>query len=345
MRPLHHRTAEFSRALVEMVGRLRPLYGTGVADILPIHGTGRAGLEAAVVNLLDPGDTLVACCNGKFGEMWARLGEVYGVHVVRVAGDWERSVDPGEVEDALERHPGARAVSVVHSETSTGALNPVEDVARVARARNALVIVDAVSSLGGVPFHFDAWGVDLAVSASQKCLMSGPGLAFIALSERARDAALSGSQPRAYLDFRSILASMEGPSPQTPGTAPVMLVLQVLEALRMIDEEGIGAVFARHRAMAARVRAWAADRELDLVGSGIVERSPTLTALRLPPDTEALDVRAAMGERGIDIATGRGVNRGSGVRIGHLGDIRMEDVERTLEALDEVLDSAGAESR
>jgi aspartate aminotransferase-like enzyme len=339
MRPLHHRGPEFSAALGETLDRLRPLYGTTDADILPIHGTGRAGLEAAVVNLFSPGDTLVACCNGKFGEMWAGLAELYGLRVVRACTDWERTVDPAHVAAALERHPEARAVSVVHSETSTGALNPVPGVAEVARARGALVLVDAVSSLGGAPFRFDAWGVDVAVTASQKCLMCSPGLAFVALSAAARAAVGAGTLPRAYLDLRSVLASLAGERPETPGTAPVMLVLQVLEALRMIAEEGQEAVFVRHREMAARVRGWAAGRGLALAGSGILERSPTVTALLLPDGVEADRVRGAMRARGIDISTGRGAHGGSALRIGHLGDIRMGDVERTLATLDEVLGS------
>jgi aspartate aminotransferase-like enzyme len=338
-RPLHHRTPEFSDVLAEMLDRLRPLYGTVDADILPIHGTGRAGLEAAVVNLFDPGDTVVACCNGKFGAMWADLAEIYGLRVIRVCTDWERTVDPAEVASALEGHPEARAVSVVHSETSTGALNPVSRVAEVARARGALVLVDAVSSLGGTPFRFDAWGVDVAVTSSQKCLMSSPGLTFVALSAAARVAVYRGSLPRAYLDLRSVLASLAGERPETPGTAPVMVVLQVLEALRVIDDEGPEAVFARHRDMASRVRGWAAARGLQLAGSGILERSPTLTALLLPDGVDATAVRVAMRNRGIDVATGRGTHRSSAVRIGHLGDIRVADVERTLATLDEVLGS------
>jgi len=341
MRMLHHRTPEFSAVLDETLQRLRLLYGTGSADILPIHGTGRAGTEAAVVNLFDPGDTVVACCNGKFSEMWAGFAELYGLRVVRVATDWEASVDPGEVAAALAAHPNARAVTVVYSETSTGALNPVPEIARMARARGALTLVDTVSALGGTPFRFDAWGVDVAVTASQKCLMSGPGLAFVALSSEARAAAEAGGMPRSYLDFRSILRSVGRPRPETPGTAPVMLVLQVREALRMIDEEGVDAVFERHRAMAARVRGWAEANGLGLSGRGILERSPTVTSVLLPPGVAAEAVRAGVRRRGIQIAAATGAHQASAVRIGHLGDIRMADVDRTLRALDDVLSAPG----
>lgn len=347
MTVLHHRTPEFSEVLEETLARLRPWYDTDVAHILPIHGTGRAGLEAAVVNLFRPGDTVVSCCNGRFGEMWARLAELYGLDVVRVATDWDRSVDPAEVAAALDAHPTAQAVTLVCSETSTGALNPVADVARVARERGALVLVDVVSALGGTPFRFDEWGVDVAVTGSQKCLMSSPGLAFVALSPRARAAAEAGTMPRSYLDFKSILASLEGAPPETPGTAPVMLFLQVREALRMMAEEGAEEVLRRHGSMAARVRGWVAERGLDLMGPGIVERSPTVTAIRLPDGVDAAAVRSGVRRRGIQIAGAAGAYRGSGIRVGHLGDIRMEDVERTLRSLDETLAelAAGAPPR
>lgn len=147
--------------------------------------------------------------------------------------------------------------------------------------------------------------------------------------------------PRSYLDFRSILRSLAGPRPETPGTPPVMLVLQVREALRMIHDEGLDVVFGRHRAMAARVREWAETNDLPLPGRGILERSPTLTPVLLPPGVAADAVRVGVRRRGIQIAAATGAHRASAVRIGHMGDIRMADVDRTLRALDAVLFAPG----
>ena len=341
MRVLHHRTPEFSAALAELLEGLRPVFGTSTADILPVHATGRASMEAAIVNLFNPGDTVVACCNGKFGEMWAGFAETYGLHVVRVATDWGRSVDPGEVAGALADHPGTRAVTVAHCDTSTGVLNPVEAVAAAARGHGALTMVDAISSLGGAPFAFDAWDVDVAVTSSQKCLMSSPGISFVALSPRAWAAAEAGAMPRAYLDFASIRDTLAGPRPQTPGTTPVLLALQVLEAVRMIHEEGLDAVFARHRLLSDTVTSWAAARGIALPGAGVRERSPTLTALRMPDGVDPARVRAAVRAEGIQIAAGLGQHKGTCVRIGHMGDIRPDDVSRTLNALDAALTLPG----
>ena len=332
-RVLHHRTAAFSTALAECLERMRGVFGAATADVLPVHGTGRAALEGAVLNFFRPGDTVVACCNGRFGGMWARFADIHGLRVVRVSRDWERSVDPLEVADALDAEPSARAVTLVHSDTSTGVLNPVAEVAAVARARGRLVMVDGISSVGGAPFAFDDWGLDVAVTASQKCLMSAPGVSFAVVGPGAWREAERGGMPRSYLDFGAIRKSLAGARPETPGTAPVLLVLQVLEALRMIHEEGIPAVFERHRAMAARAREGAQALGFTLQCPDLTERSPTLTGLRVPPGTTPGALREAVLRRGIQLAGGLEIYKDSTLRIGHMGDIRPADVEAALQAL------------
>jgi len=332
-RVLHHRTPEFSAALAELIEGARPLFGAASADVLPIHGTGRAAMEGAVVNFFLPGDTVVSACNGKFGEMWAGFAERYGLKVVRVATDWDRSVDPEEVRAALAANPEAQAVLIVHSDTSTAALNPVSEIASVARDYGVLTLVDAISSVGGTPFAFDTWGLDFAVVSSQKCLMCSPGLALAVMGERAWEAAERGGMPRSYLDFASIRRTLKGPHPETPGTTPVLLVLQLLEAVRMIHEEGMESVFTRHQAMANRVRGRAADLGYRLQGPGILDRSPTLTALQVPDAADPAALRAQVRDAGIQIAGGLGEFKSNCIRIGHMGDIRLDDVERTMSAL------------
>jgi aspartate aminotransferase-like enzyme len=290
-------------------------------------------MEGAICNLFNPGDAVVVCCNGKFGEMWAGFAASYGLDVIRVATDWEVSVHPGEVADALDRHPGARAVLLVHSDTSTAVLNSVPAVAEVASARGKLVLVDAISSLGGVPFRMDAWGIDVAITSSQKCLMSSPGLSFAAVGSRAWEATHRGVLPRNYWDFGAIRKMVTRDRPETPGTTPVMLVLQVLEALRMLEEEGWEEVFLRHTAMAASTRARAAALGFTLQGERIAERSPTLTALRAPPGEDPEALRDGLLRQGIRVAVGLGAYRSTCIRIGHMGDIRPEDVDETMDAL------------
>jgi aspartate aminotransferase-like enzyme len=296
-------------------------------------------MEGAVVNFFLPGETVVAACNGKFGEMWAGFAERHGLEVVRVAEDWDRSVDPGEIDAALVANPDAKAVLLVHSDTSTAVLNPVAEVAKVARNRGALILVDGISSVGGAPFSFDAWGLDFAVVSSQKCLMASPGLSLAVVGERAWEAGSCGGMPRSYLDFSSIRRSLQGPRPETPGTTPVLLVLQLLESVRMIHEEGVEAVFKRHQAMADRVRNRAAELEFGLQGDGILHRSPTLTALQVPNGVQPENLRNRLRESGVQIAVGLGSYKPTCVRIGHMGDIRMEDVDRTMDLLEQACSS------
>jgi len=336
-RVLHHRTPEFSTALEELLEKVRPLFGTASADVLPVHATGRAAMEGAILNFFLPGDMVVAACNGKFGEMWAGFAERYGLEVVRVARDWDRSADPEEVAAALEAHPGAQGVLMVHSDTSTGVLNPVAEMASVARDHGALSLVDGISSIGGAPFLFDEWGLDFAVVSSQKCLMSSPGLALAVVGKRAWSLAERGGMPRAYLDFASIRRTLGRNRAETPGTTPVLLVLQLLEAVRMIHEEGMEAVFSRHQAMADRVRSRAAELGFGLQGPGIQERSPSLSALTVPQGVEPGRLRTRIREAGIQIALGLGDYKPTCIRIGHMGDIRMPEVDGTLDALAEAL--------
>lgn len=333
---IHHRTPEFSQALIDVLDGMRLLFGTD-GDVLPVHATGRGAMEAAIANLFSPGDELLACCNGKFGAMWASIAESYGVVVHRVCTDWSQSVDPDAIEAALHEHPEIKAVTVAHCDTATGVLNNVAMVCEIAKGHGALTMIDGVSAVGGVPFAFDVWDADLAVTATQKCLMCSPGLSFVALSPRAWKAAERATLPRSYWDFGATRETLHAANAETPGTAPVHLVLQAREALGLMLEEGLDDVFARHEAMARVVADWAAARGLMPQCPDLRRFSPTLTALAAPPDADPGAIKQAMRERGILIATGLGQYREFGFRIGHMGDIRPNDVRRTLKALDDVL--------
>jgi aspartate aminotransferase-like enzyme len=334
---IHHRSAEFSRELATAVELLAPVFGTR-SPLLPVHTTGRGALEAAVCNLFSPGDEIAVCCNGKFGEMWVRFAESYGVVVHRFSTAWEHDGDPLELEELFARHRSTCAVALAYGDTSTGVANDVRRIASVARARNALVLVDGVSSIGGMPFAFDEWEIDVAVTASQKCLMSSPGLAWVAMSDRAWAATHRARLPRNYFDFATICTAITGPKPETPGTTPVHIVLQVAEALRMIHEEGLENVHARHRAMRERAAAGIAALGLSMQCPGLARRSTTLTAIALPPELSPRAVRDRITARGVLTAAGLDRYAATGFRIGHMGDIRLADVERTLVALAAALD-------
>ena len=342
---IHHRTPAFSRALVSVVDGLRPIFGTQAADVLPIHTTGRGGMEAAVTNLLSAGDEMIACCNGKFGEMWAGIAESYGVVVHRVCTDWERSVDAAEVERALDAHPRAKALTIAYGDTSTGVRNDVAAVLRLTRERDVLGMVDGISSLGGMPFEFDGWGADVVITASQKCLMASPGLAFVAVSPRTWTAYAQARLPRNYWDFDAVRKNLAKPQPETPGTAPVHIFLQLAESIAQIHEEGLPNVFARHTEMARLARERTAALGLSILCPRLEQYSTTLTALRAPEDVTVKAIRDAMRARGILTAGGLGAFTTSSFRIGHMGDIRPADVEHTCAALGDVLAELRGQAR
>jgi aspartate aminotransferase-like enzyme len=335
---IHHRTREFSAELATLIELIKPVFGT-TEPVLPVHTTGRGALEAAICNFFSAGDELIVCCNGKFGEMWAGFAESYGVGVHRICTDWTRAVDVMDVARALDAHPRAKAVALTYSDTSTGVRNDIATVARTVHMVRAdtLVLVDGVSSIGGMPFSFDSWGVDFASTASQKCLMSSPGLSFAALSDRAWSAASRAKLPRNYWDFAAIRAEVTKESPETPGTPPVDIVLQVAEALRIMHEEGLPRVYERHAQMAERSRRGATELGLALQCPDLGTFSTTLTAIAAPPGVSPKDLRNGMRLRGVLTAGGLGKYRDTAFRIGHMGDIRLADVERTLTALAETL--------
>lgn len=333
---IHHRTPEYSAELATILELLPPLFGTREV-VLPVPATGRGAMEATLCNLLAPGDAIGVCCNGRFGELWTRLGGALGLRIHRMATDWNADVDPADVERLLSEHPEIRAIAMAYGDTSTGVANDVAGVARITRARNVLLLVDGVSSIGGMPFQFDDWGVDAAITASQKCLMSSPGVSFVVLSERARAAGARAGFPRAYWDFAEIRGAVTKSRPEPTGTPPIHCIMQVAEALRMVHEEGIDAVFRRHADMAAMTHRGIAALGLQHQCPSLTRRSTTVTAVALPAGRTPAQVRDPLKSRGILVAGGLEHFQASAFRIGHMGDIRPADVERTLDALRDVL--------
>jgi aspartate aminotransferase-like enzyme len=333
---LHHRSIAFSRELASLLELIAPIFGTR-APVLPVHSTGRGGMESAICNLFQPGDQIAVCANGRFGALWATIAQSHGVVAHQVARDWSRDIDLAELEALLAARPDIRAVALAQCDTSTGVANDVAAVARLAASHGALSLVDGVSALGGMPFAFDEWGVDVAITASQKCLMSSPGVAFVAVSERAWAATTRATLPRGYWDFPEIRKSITAPRPSTHGTPPVHPMLQVAEALRMMHEEGLDRVFQRHRDLAARTRAGVARLGFALQCPALSRLSPTLTAVAMPAGADPHRLRDGLLARGIEVASGLGRFEAAAFRIGHMGDIRIDDVDRTLAALAEAL--------
>jgi alanine-glyoxylate transaminase / serine-glyoxylate transaminase / serine-pyruvate transaminase len=333
---LGHLDPEFLEVLDETCERLRAVFRTSNSLTLPVSGTGSAGMEAAFVNLLAPGDVVVVGVNGLFGERMCDVAGRLGAQVVRVDAPWGEPLDPGAVTGA---HPSPVVIALVHAETSTGVRNDVEEVARA--KGDALVLVDAVTSLGGIPFDADGWDVDLAYSGTQKCLGVPPGLSPLTMGSRAR--ARRRERPSSwYFDLGLIARYAEADGGRTyHHTAPVSMVFALHAGLGALLEEGLEGSWARHRACGEALQAGLEKLGFELVAPAR-HRLPQLTTVWVPDDLGGLgeaEVRAALLQRyGIEIGAGVGVMAGRVWRIGCMGHTaRLRNVELLLGALGEVL--------
>ena len=320
---IDHRGPEFQALGRELLDGIREVFGTTRPVVIyPASGTG--AWEAALVNVLSPGDRVLMFETGHFATLWKQIAERLGLDVEWVPGDWRRGVDPAQVEARLQEDRGhaIRAVCVVHNETSTGVASRIPLIRHaIDHARHpALFMVDTISSLGSIDYRHDEWSVDVTVGASQKGLMLPPGLSFNAVGEKALAAHGRATLPRAYWDWSPVLAANEkGFFPYTPATN---LLYGLKEALAMLREEGLEQVFARHarHAEATRrgVRAWG----LEVLCADPDEYSASITAVMTPPGHDADRLRAVVLDR-FDMSLGVGLARLSGAvfRIGHLGDL------------------------
>lgn len=330
---IHHRTAEFTEIFRGVSLDLAPLFGT-TQDVLTLAASGTGGLEAAVANCCRGGRTLVTVNAGKFGERWTDLGRAYRLDVAELTVPYGQVATPDRLADFLDAQPHTvQAVGLTHSETSTGALHDVAELASVARDRGALVLVDAITSLGVHPIRMDEWGLDAVVSGSQKGLMLPPGLAFVALSEKARAAMTHGDLPRFYFDLAE--AAKQLAKGTTPFTPAISLVVGLKESLAMLNEEGLDQVFARHARLAAACRAGVKALGLPLFASSPSNGVTAVGEITTPdPDLVVKTLRAKHGMR---LAGGQGSMKGKIFRIGHMGAYTDQDVADVLAALSTVL--------
>jgi aspartate aminotransferase-like enzyme len=336
---INHRGPEFAAMLARILDGMKPYFGT-TSDIAMITTAGTGGLEAAVVNVLSPGDRVLGVSIGSFGDRFAKIARVYGADVTRIDVEWGQAADPAVLRAELERSGGYRAVLLTHNETSTGVMNPIAELAAAVRAAapETLILVDSVSGLGAVPFQMDTWGVDVVVTGSQKAWMAAPGLAMIAASERAWAAMESATMPRVYLD---LLAHRESHAAgQTPFTPAIAVVYQVDEGLRLMTEEGADHVFARHEACAAAARAGLAALGFELFADPR-HASKTVTAAVIPDDLDWKSFNAELKRHGVVLAGGQGKLTGRIFRLGHLGSVTLEEILGALSALEIVSIGAG----
>jgi alanine-glyoxylate transaminase/serine-glyoxylate transaminase/serine-pyruvate transaminase len=323
---------------------LRDTFRTSNALTFAISGTGSAGMEAAVANVIEPGDTAVVGMNGAFGARLATMVERCGGRVLAVEVPWGSIIDPESLREALSKTRQVKLVALVHAETSTGVCQPLDGVSTLCRQHDALLLVDAVTSLGGMPVEVDAWGIDICYSATQKCLSCPPGLAPITISPRAFEAIRRRKSPCRswYLDFRLVADYWTEGKRVYHHTAPVSMLYGLREALRLIHEEGLPARFARHRINSIALAAALSELGLSALPDDR-HRLPMLTCLRLPDHIEDAPTRAVLlEEHGIEIGGGLGPLKGQVWRIGLMGESSQQaHVLTLLNAVEDVFARSG----
>ena len=342
---IDHRGPEFAAILAEVTAGAKRVFKTK-NDLLLLTSSGTGGLESAVANLVSPGDEVVVALCGNFGERFAALASAYGADVVRLEFEWGQPVDAGDLEVILQRHPKARVVLLTHNETSTGLTNPLRELAQTARSAERLVVVDGVSSISSIDIETDAWGIDVAVSGSQKGWMAPPGLALVSVSERAWDKQAKARSPRFYFDWKEAKTwADKGMTPFTPAV-PVAFALQ--EGLRMLEEEGLANVYERHARLARATQAGLQALGFQLFAQDGY-RSNTVTSALPPAGLDVAALRKLLDTKyGVVIAGGQAKMTGKMVRVGHLGAVAEGDVVQVIWAMEqalEELDIAPADGR
>jgi aspartate aminotransferase-like enzyme len=341
--PISHRSDEFSAIMAEVTQNLKWLHQTE-NDVLVLTASGTGAMEAGIINFLSPGDRVLVGCNGKFGDRWADLCAAFGLEVEKITAQWGKSLDTELFREKLaaDTDKKIKAVILTHSETSTGVLNDLETINRhVKEHGEALMIVDAVTSLGSVHLPIDSWGIDVVVSGSQKGYMTPPGLGFVSVSPKAWEAYQTAKLPRFYLDLG--VYKKAAANNMNPFTPPVNVVVALQVALRMMQAEGLDSIFARHQRLMKATREALKALSLPLFAADEVA-SPAITAVA-PVSVESEQIRAVMQKRfDIALAGGQDHLKGKIFRIGHLGFVSDRDILCLIAALEATLQELGYES-
>jgi len=337
MRMINHRGKEFAQILKSVTEKMKKVYLTK-GDVILLTASGSGGMESAVVNFLSPGDKAIFCVTGAFGDRWAKMGKVYGADVIRIETPAGEGVTPEMIEDNLKKNPGVKAVYITHNETSTAITNDLSKIGEIAHKYGAIVAVDAVSSLGAIELRMDEWQLDVVVTASQKALMTPPGLAFVAVSERAWELHKSAKMPRFYFDLGEAKRMAE--NGETPFTPAVSQVFAIDTALDLLLSEGLENCWKRHKLLGRAVREGVKALGLKLLAKEEFA-SNAVTGVYPPEGISADDLRRKVKARGVTLAGGQGVLKGKIFRIGHIGYILDTDIIVTLSIIGETLREMG----
>jgi len=334
---IHHRTPQFQAVLKEVTDGLKYIFQT-TGDVYILASSGTGAMEAAVVNLLSVGDTVLCVHGGKFGERWTEIAKAYGINCEIINVEWGKAVSPEEIEKRLKANPKIKAVFTTLCETSTGVTNDIEAIGKVVKDSPAVLVVDAISGLGAIDLKTDSWSVDVCVSGSQKGLMLPPGLSFISVSQKAWEKINSSKSPRYYFDLKTAKKAWE--STDTPFTPAISLVIALSEALKIMRQEALENIFTRHRKMALATRAAMLALGLELFAPSAA--SDVVTAVKIPQGVDGEKIVKTMRDKyGVTIAGGQAEMKGKIFRIAHMGFIEEFDIVAGVSCLEKVLAQAG----
>lgn len=332
---MNHRGPEFAGILRTVTDGLNWVFQSPT-DVLSLSTSGTGGLEAAVVNTLSPGDRVLSVSIGSFGDRFGSIASTYGAEVEKYALEWGDAADPTEIGCRLDADASIKAVLVTHNETSTGVTNDLQTIAREVRARDRLILVDAVSSMSSVPCPVAEWDLDVVVSGSQKGWMVPPGLAFVWMGERAWEAHQSAKMPRFYFDLTRAKTSLE--NGQNPWTPAMSVYYQMETAFELMREEGLDAIFARHEEIARYCRERVQSLGMSLVPTDPARASNTVTAVWWPEGVDGKDIsKRAREVHGIVLGGGQGKLTGKIFRVGHLGFVSKAEVVAALDVVERLM--------
>jgi alanine-glyoxylate transaminase / serine-glyoxylate transaminase / serine-pyruvate transaminase len=336
---LGHLDPHLHELMSELVEMLRGAYGAADGLVLPLQATGTSGMEAGLTHLLEPGEVAIIGVNGFFGRRIVEIARRVGAEVVPVEADWGEHVPNDRLLEALDAHPDARVMAVVHAETSTGVRHPLAELGAQLRGREVLLMADCVTSLGGVELDFDGWGIDFAYSCTQKCLGAPPGMSPVAVSDRAMERIRARTHPLPYSLDLTLLERYWVERPAVyHHTAPVLSIYALHEALREVTVEGLPARWQRHNEAARFLQNELRSRGFELLAEPDHQLAP-LTAVRVPPEIDGKRVQTRMlNEHAIEIGGGLGLTAPAMWRIGLMGyNAQVKVAQRVLTALDAVL--------
>ncbi len=335
---MHHREPEFEKIFSEIREGLKYLFQTK-QEVLVFTSSGTGAMEGAVSNLLSKGDKALVVRGGKFGERWGEICKAYGIEFIPIDVEWGRAVQPESIRKILESDPAIRAVYTQASETSTGVRHPIQEIAQIMkRYEDKVIVVDAITGIGVFDIPMDAWGIDVLVSGSQKALMLPPGLAFAALSEKAWNMVERSNLPKYYFDFKKELKSTR--KNQSSYTPAISLFVGLRESLKMIQREGLEALFRRHEKLARATREAVKALGLDLYAPD--SPSNAVTAVKIPEGIDGERLKDLFFEKfGITVAEGQDRAKGKIIRIAHLGYYDKLDMVMVISALEILLKEMG----